>query len=85
MSHNIKIGFVFENEFGHKYKQTSEIEVFNELGENDLSTIGRQLNCFLKQCGFAREKDNIFMESVSEEEMEALWDYLTDLREDKNE
>ena len=85
MSHNINIGFKFENEFGHKYSQASELEVFDELGENNLSTIGRQLNCFLKQCGFVRENDFILMESLSEDEAEALYDYLTDLREDSNE
>lgn len=85
MSHNIKIGFRFEDQFGHKYSQASELEVFDELGENDLDTIGHQLNCFLKQCCFVREKDFILMESLSEDEAEALYDYLTDLREDSNE
>lgn len=84
MSHEINIGFSFKDEFGHVYTQGSNVEVFTELGDNDITVIGRQLNCFLKQCGFYRPNDYILMNSVTEDEEEILSDYLNNLRsEDK--
>lgn len=80
MSHEINIGFSFKDEFGHVYTQNSSVEVFTELGDNDITVIGRQLNCFLKQCGFYRPNDYILMDSITEDEAEILSDYLIDLR-----
>lgn len=82
MSHTINIGFSFEDEFGHNYTQSSNVEVFTELGDNDITVIGRQLNCFLKQCGFYRPNDYILMDSITEDEEELLSDHLNDLRSD---
>lgn len=84
MSHEINIGFSFRDEFDHVYTQSSNVEVFTELGDNDVTVIGRQLNCFLKQCGFYRPNDYILMDSITEDEEEILSDYLNNLRsEDK--
>lgn len=77
------IGFQLENEFGELFTQSSTVEVFRDLGDTDISVIGEQLNCFLKQCGYVRRNDNIFMEDVTDEEYDALADYLEELREDK--
>ena len=57
----------------------------HELGETDIDFIGDQLNIFLKQCGYARKNDHIFMEDVTEEEWVALADYLEELRRSKEE
>lgn len=76
----LTIGFTLEGTLGEKYYATTTEEVFNSLGETDVDVIGRQLNVFLKQCGYVRKYDNIFMEDVSDEEYDALADYLEELR-----
>lgn len=77
----LTIGFNFENEFGDKFSATTTAQVFNDLGETDIDFIGDQLNIFLKQCGYARKNDHIFMEDLTEEEHDALLDYLYGLRD----
>lgn len=76
----IKIGFTHTDEFGNEYSASSDVEVFTSLGEEELEVIGRQLNVFLKQIGYVRHNDNILMEDLSDEELEALYDYLQELR-----
>ena len=83
MANKITIGFNFENEFGDKYSQSSTVEVFVDFGETDLSVIGEQFNCFLKQCGYIRNNDYILMQDVTEDELEALEDYLCELRKEE--
>ena len=77
----LTIGFNFENEFGDKFSATTTAEVFNDLGETDIDFVGDQLNTFLKQCGYARKNDHIFMEDVTEEEMEFLYGCLAEFRQ----
>lgn len=77
----LTIGFSFEDEFDNKFSATTTAQVFNDLGETDTDFIGDQLNIFLKQCGYVRNNDHIFMEDVTEEELEALADYLDELRQ----
>lgn len=80
---NLTIGFYLENEFKNSYSQKSSVEVFYDLGETELDVIGKQFNIFLKQCGYVRHNDNIFMEDITDEEYEALTDFLGELREEK--
>ena len=77
----ITISFNFENEFGDKFSATTTSEIFSELGDTDVGFIGEQLNIFLKQCGYVRKNNFIFMEDITEEEYDALADYLTELRQ----
>ena len=44
--------------------------------------IGQYLNTFLVQCGYPR-RDNIFMESLTDDELEAVAYFLEDYRLDK--
>lgn len=76
----LTIGFNYENEFGDKFSSTSSSEVFECLGDTEIDFIGRQLNNFLRQCGYYRKNDYIFMEDVNEEELESLTDFLATLR-----
>lgn len=78
----LTIGFELTDEFGNHYKSESSAEVFTSLGETDLDFIGDQLNAFLKQCGYSRKNDHIFMEDVTEDEYIALDDYLSELRKE---
>lgn len=80
-NHKITIGFSLEDEFGDKFSATSETTIFESV-ENDLMGIGRQLNAFLAQCGYIREGSLVFMESLSEEEYNAIEDFLSDYRKD---
>ena len=83
MENKLTIGFHLVDEFNNRYSQESSVEVFTDLGETDLDVIGKQLNIFLKQCGYVRYNDNVFMEDITDEEYEALADYLKELREEK--
>lgn len=81
----ITVRFELTNEFGDHYAQESKFEVFRDLGENDIDRIGEMLNVFLKQAGYIRKNDLIFMEDVTADEFEALADFLEDFRADKGE
>lgn len=79
-NNKLTIGFSLEDDFGNKYSATTSSEVLVDLGYTDMDFIGEQLNIFLKQCGYSRKNDFIFMESVTEEEYDALSDYLKKFR-----
>ena len=79
----LTIGFHLVHEFNDRFSQESSVEVFSDLGETELDVIGKQFNIFLKQCGYVRYNDNIFMEDITDEEYEALSDFLDELREEK--
>lgn len=84
MSENeIKVRFELETALGEHYVQESQFEVFTELGDTDVDRIGEQLNVFLKQAGYIRKNDYIFMEDVNEDEYEAISDFLQSLRNGK--
>ena len=76
----ITIGFRYTNEFGDSFSFTSISKVFAKCDEADIDFIGDQLNIFLKQCGYSRTNDHIFMADVTEEEQEALGEFLNQLR-----
>lgn len=82
-NNKITIGFHFENEFGHSYDSTSKVEVYTDIGETELGVIGTQLNAFLSQVGYIRNNTNIFMEDLSDEEYDAVADFLAEYREIK--
>lgn len=81
--YKITIRFELTEEDNTHYEAESTVEVFDSLGDTELDNIGWQLNAFLKQCGYSRPNDNIFMEDVSDEEYDALADYLSQLRAKK--
>ena len=84
MSENdIKIRFEFTDGFGNCFTQESKFEVFPDMGETIVDCIGEKLNVFLKQAGFCRKNDLIFMEDVSDDEYDALSACLDSLREGK--
>ena len=84
MGNKLTIGFHLVNEGGDKFSSESMLEVFTDLGDTELSVIGDQFNCFLKQCGYVRYNDHILMEDVTAEEHDALVDFLDELREEKS-
>lgn len=76
----ITIKFELTNEFGGHYIQESHFEVFSSLGDSELDCIGEQFNIFLKQVGYIRKNDYMLMEDLTEEEVEALSNYLNEIR-----
>ena len=76
----IEIGFHLIDENANEFSQKSSMEVFTDLGDSALDTIGRQFNNFLRQCGYIRPNENIFMEDITDQEYEALADFLQDYR-----
>lgn len=76
----LTIGFHCTTLEGFTYDATSTVEVFFDFGENELDVIGQQLNVFLQQMGYARKNDYIFMRDISEDEYEAIEDFLKDYR-----
>jgi len=81
----ITIGFTFTNEFGHTFEAKSTLEAYPDLGIDELATIGEQLDAFLRQIGYARNGGMVFMESVTQDEMEYLGDCLDEYRDKKKE
>lgn len=69
---------------GGEYTQESTVEVFFDQGEDELQVIGRQLNCFLRQVGYFRHNDYILMEDLTEDEYEAVEEFLGEFRKERN-
>ena len=79
----ITIGFSFTDQLGNMYSNQSSVEVFYDMDENELDVIGRQLDAFLKQCGYYRKNNNILMESLSDDEYDAVTSFLWDYRNER--
>ena len=83
-SDRITIGFHYVDTHGNTYNSDTNVQVFYDLGESEMDVIGRQLNAFLRQCGYYRSRDTILMEDLTEEEADALICYLDELRRKEN-
>ena len=83
MNNKFRIRFELIDEFGNEYINDSKVSVCYECGEKEIDVIGEQFNVFLKQCGYVRHNDYIFMEDITEEEYNALAIYLDELRKEK--
>lgn len=84
-ANKITIGFRFKDVNGGEYTQESTVEVFFDLGEDELCVIGRQLNSFLAQAGYFRTNHNIFMKDLTEEECDAVAVFLDEYRRNVHE
>lgn len=76
----ITIKFELTDEVNNHYQAESTMTTASSLGYNALDVIGEQLNNFLRQCGYIRKNNNIFMEDITDEEYDALADYLNEIR-----
>lgn len=79
-SNRITIGFHYVDTFGNTYDSSSTVEMLYDMGDNELSTIGRQLNAFLRQCGYYRRREMILMDDITEEEYDSLLIALDEMR-----
>lgn len=82
MEDKLTVKFELKDENGFTHTSSSEFQVYSELGEKIVDLIGQYLNTFLIQCGYPR-RDNIFMESLTDDEPEAVAYFLEDYRLDK--
>ncbi|MDO4562201.1 MAG: hypothetical protein Q4C12_00045 [Clostridia bacterium] len=82
MDKDATITTVFElaDEFGNHYRSESTAEIVKSVGETKLDFMGEQFNIFLKQCGYVRKNDYIFMEDITEDEYIAISEFLSELR-----
>lgn len=85
MDNKITIGFHFINEFGDEFNNESKITVYPDLGITELDEISEHLNQFLRQIGYIRPNENIFMEDLTDEEYDAVADFLSRYREERTE
>lgn len=74
----VTIGFEMIDKNGCRHSARSCIRYFDEPILDDL---GEQFNTFLKQVGYIRDNDYLFMESVTEDELNAISIFLHDYRE----
>lgn len=78
MDGRIRIEFNYTNEFGDEFTSMSYERPLDD--ENDIDVIGRQLNTFLSQCGYYRSGDAMLMDSLTDDELWAVEDFLRDYR-----
>lgn len=76
----ITVGFKYINEFKDRFESESEFAIIEGVGDDELIEIGTQFNTFLRQVGYIRHNDLIFMEDVNDEEYDALQDFLDEYR-----
>lgn len=79
-NNRVRIKFEATDQFGNSYVQENNVELHSDLGYCFTDEVGRLLNLFLKQMTFQRRNDCIFMEDVTENEMDALYDFLQEYR-----
>ena len=81
----IKFSVKFTNEFGHKFKVSTKTETYPSMGEDELRIIGDVLSDFLRQIGYSQRGDTILMDSLTENELEAVQDFLFEYRKERDE
>ena len=59
------------------------LPIYYDLGEDNIEVIGNFINEALRLAGYCRKNEHIFMESVTEEELLVLADFLEDYRMNK--
>lgn len=81
----IKFSAKFTNEFGHTFKVSTKTETYPSMGEDELRVIGNVMSDFLRQIGYIQKGDTILMDSLTEDELEAVQDYLFEYRKERDE
>lgn len=74
-----QIGFRLQNEFGEKFYSSSSM-IIHEDDFGELTQLGEKFNTFLAQAGYVRDNPYIYMEDLTEEELRAVDDFITNYR-----
>lgn len=77
MENKVTIKFSYTNEFGDHYSAKS---AFTPIEEEEINYLGDTFNNFLRQIGFIRRNDYMLMEDLTEDELEAVGDFLREFR-----
>ena len=80
MSDTISIKFVHTDNNGDFYSAETRIGARDGF-ETTLDALGRAFNSFLKQIGYAFDKEYILMRSLDGDEYDALENYLAEYRQ----
>lgn len=70
----IRISFSYTNECGEHFSASSDMTVYESLGDRPIDLIAEQFNHFLRQVGYYRPNNNILIEDLTDAE----YDYLTE-------
>lgn len=77
----LTIGFSLEStEIAGCYEAKSKVPIFRDF-DDELSVIGQQLVCFLRQAGYVMKNDYLYMDSITADEYEAIDEFLKEIRE----
>ena len=78
--------FCRDEENNHSLSMKEQVELYPNIGCDELEAISSFIDSFLKAYGYINYgKGYVFLESVDEEELEYLYDCLEDFRADKKE
>ena len=75
------MGLHTQNEFGDSYEAKS---TFMPTDCGELYDLGGAFNNFLRQLGFIRKNECMLMEDLTENELDAVTEFLSDLRGEKS-
>lgn len=83
----IRIEMRYTDEFGNTTALDKETNIYPDQGNDEIDEMERFVNNFLRAVSYSSfNKDKVILESVTEDEYEAVQDFLWDLRNDmKNE
>lgn len=70
----IRISFSYTNECGEHFSASSDMTVYESLGDRPIDLIAEQFNHFLRQVGYYRPNNYILIEDLTDAE----YDYLTE-------
>ena len=76
----LTIGFKYIDRYGSKFEAESTVPIFEGLGDNERGVILEQFVNFLNQAGFAIGDRHILNDPLTDEEQDAVTDYLIAFR-----
>ena len=76
----IRIGFSYTNECGEHFSASSDMTVYESLGDRPIDLIAEQFNHFLRQVGYYRPNNNILIEDLTDAEYDYLCEKLDEYR-----
>ena len=76
----VSLRLEFTNEFGSNFVQETTRKVNYDVGETEMLFFGEYINNFLRQIGYFRSNDYMLMEDLTEDELDAVTDFLIDYR-----
>lgn len=76
----IRISFSYTNECGEHFSASSDMTVYESIGDRPIDLIAEQFNHFLRQVGYYRPNNNILIEDLTDAEYDYLCEKLDEYR-----